>query len=202
MKKLIAIFLSVFMLVTLSACGSTGSVSQKNTTTSSAATAALKDKVSDGNHKVLITYFSWGGNTEKAAKEIQAVTGGDLFRIEPAKGYPTEYTPTTEIAKKELADNARPEVRNKVTNMADYDVVFVGYPIWWGTAPMAVFTFMESYDFTGKTVIPFCTSGGSSIDKSLKDMQSLAAKGTVVKGFNCNDSAGIKPWLTSIGMAK
>lgn len=202
MKKIIAILFSIMMIVTLTACGSSSGNSSSSQKAASASTAQAKDKVPAGNHKILITYFSKTGNTEQAAKEIQAIVGGDLVKIEPAKPYPDDYSTTTDIGKKEKAANARPEVKTKVANMADYDVVFVGYPIWWGTAPMAVFTFMEQYDFTGKTVIPFCTSGGSGIDGSIADIQKAAGKGTVVKGFNCNDSNGIKDWLVNIGLTK
>lgn len=203
MKKLTALFLAMLMLVTLTACGSSNSgAEQKKPAAENTASASIQDKVAEGNHKVLVAYFTWSGNTEKAAQQIHDIVGGDLFKIETAQAYPSEYKTTTEQAKKEKADKARPALKSQVPNMADYDVVFVGYPIWWYTAPMAVFTFMESYDFTGKTVIPFCTSGGSGIEESMKDMQTLAGKGTVVKGFNCNNAGGIRDWLKSIGMAK
>lgn len=205
MRKIFAMVISALMLITLTACGSGSSGSASSSSSQKQATASteqVQNKVADGNHKILITYFSKTGNTEKAAKEIQAIVGGDLVKIEPVKPYPDDYSTTTDIGKKEKADNARPEVKTKVANMADYDVVFVGYPIWWGTAPMAVFTFMEQYDFTGKTVIPFCTSGGSGIDGSMADMRQLIGKGTLVKGFNCNNESGIKDWLVNIGLAK
>ena len=203
MKKILMLVFAAIMMMTVAACGSSGSGSSSASQSKAATTAQVQSKVPTGkDHKVLIAYFSKTGNTEKAANEIHDLVGGDMFKIEPVKPYPDDYTATTDIGKKEKNEKARPEVKGKVANMADYDVVFIGYPIWWGTAPMAVFTFMEATDFTGKTVIPFCTSGGSSIDESMKDMQTLAAKGTVVKGLNCNDSGAIKPWLTGIGMVK
>lgn len=203
MKKIVMLLLSFVMVISLTACGSTGSTASSQKPSSAAASnEQVKEKVADGNHKVLVAYFSKTGNTEKAAQEIHNLVGGDIIKIEPVKTYPDDYTATTDIGKKEKAENARPEVKTKVANMADYDVVFIGYPIWWGTAPMAVFTFMEGYDFSGKTVIPFCTSGGSSIEGSMADMRQLTGKGTLVNGFNCNDASGIKPWLTRIGMTK
>ena len=170
MKKIVMLLLSFVMVISLTACGSTGSTASSQKPSSAAASnEQVKEKVADGNHKVLVAYFSKTGNTEKAAQEIHNLVGGDIIKIEPVKAYPDDYTATTDIGKKEKAENARPEVKTKVANMADYDVVFIGYPIWWGTAPMAVFTFMEGYDFSGKTVIPFCTSGGSSIEGSMAE---------------------------------
>ena len=113
------------------------------------------------DNKILVAYFSWSGNTQYVAEQIAKQTGGTLFRIEPVKPYvkpyPTEYTPCTEVAKKEKEDNARPAIKNKVEDWDSYDTVFIGCPVWWWTAPMIINTFTESYDFKGKTVIPFCT---------------------------------------------
>ncbi len=116
--------------------------------------------------KCLIAYFSRAGNnyvsgnivnlpignTEVVAKMIQEIIGGDLFRIDPVNSYPDDYTETTEVAEKELHDNARPELSSHVENMDSYNVIFLGYPNWWGTMPMPVFTFLEEYDFSGKTI--------------------------------------------------
>ena len=125
--------------------------------------------------KILVAYFSWSGNTEAAAKYIAQKTNADMFVIEREKPYPTEYGPCTEDAKAEKERGDRPAIKGKVENMAQYDVVFVCVPVWWYTAPMPVFTFLEQYDFEGKTVIPFCTaySGPSS---TLKDIASATPK--------------------------
>ena len=114
--------------------------------------------------KVLVAYFSWSGNTREAAQYIAKKTGADEFEIIREKAYPTEYTPCTEDAKAEKEADERPAIKGKVENMAQYDVVFVCVPVWWYTAPMPVFTFLEQYDLKGKIVIPFCTaySGPSS----------------------------------------
>ena len=112
--------------------------------------------------KILVAYFSW-----YVAEQIAKQTGGTLFRIEPVKPYPTEYTPCTEVAKKEKEDNARPAIKNKVEDWDSYDTVFIGCPVWWWTAPMIINTFTESYDFKGKTVIPFCTYASTYRDETL-----------------------------------
>lgn len=152
--------------------------------------------------KVLVGYFSWGGNTRKIANQIHDAVGGDIFEIRTVKPYPTEYKPTTEIAKKELADNARPAIQGKIDNMADYDVIFIGYPIWWHTAPMAVYTFMESYNLSGKTVIPFCTSDGSDLIESMPAIKQLAPNSKILDGITANDSNDVLPWLKKIGMIR
>ncbi len=127
------------------------------------------------NKKTLVAYFSWSGNTAEAANYIAQKTNADLFAIEREKPYPTDYDPCTVDAKDEKERGDRPAIKGKVENMADYDVVFVCVPVWWYTAPMPVYTFLESYDFEGKTVIPFCTaySGPSS---TLKDIVSATPK--------------------------
>ncbi|MBB4034255.1 flavodoxin [Dysgonomonas hofstadii] len=141
------------------------------------------------------------GNTEVVANKIQALTGSDIFRIETVKSYPVDYTETTEVAKKEQNDNARPAIRGKVENMNQYDVIYLGYPNWWGTMPMVLFTFLESYDFKGKTIIPFCTHEGSALGTSIRDIKKLCPdanikQGLAIRGGNVNSSdKAIEDWL-------
>ena len=123
------------------------------------------------------------GNTEVIAKKIQAMTGSDLFEIETVKAYPTDYTETTAVAMDEKKKNARPELTETVDNMDLYDVIYLGYPNWWGTFPMAVFTFLESYDFSGKTIIPFCTNEGSGLGNSERDIKNLCPNANVKPGL-------------------
>jgi len=152
--------------------------------------------------KCLIAYFSRKGNnyvsgrivnlpvgnTEVAAGLIRDLTNGDLFRIEAVNAYPADYTKTTEVAQQELHTNARPKLTGHVENMADYAVIFLGYPDWWGTMPMAVWTFMEEYDFSGKTIIPFCTHEGSGLGHSEKDLAKLCPNAHVLKGLAIRES--------------
>jgi len=123
------------------------------------------------------------GNTEVAAKTIQALAGGDLFRIDPVEPYPSDYQEATEVAQHELSKNARPALSRRVDNMADYGVVCLGYPNWWGTMPMAVFTFLEAHDFAGRTILPFCTHEGSGLGQSEQDIKQLCPRATVLKGL-------------------
>jgi flavodoxin len=106
------------------------------------------------SQKILVAYFSWGGNTRQMATQIQQQTGGDLFEIKTVKPYPGDYNECIDIAKKEQQANARPALVDAVKNWTDYDVVFIGYPNWWGTMPQALFTFLEAYDFSGKQLFP------------------------------------------------
>lgn len=170
--------------------------------------------------KCLIAYFSREGNnyvsgrivnlpignTEVVGKMIQKMTESDIFRIDTVNSYPVDYTETTNVAQEELNDNARPELSNHVENMDSYNVIFLGYPNWWGTMPMAVFTFLEEYDFSGKTIIPFCTHEGSGLGHSEKDIAKLCPKATVLKGLAVNGSSvnaakkDVTNWFGKIGV--
>lgn len=157
-----------------------------------------------GNGKILVAYFSWGGTTQRMAQEIVRQTGADVFRIEPVVPYPTEYTPCTEVAREEKDNNARPAIVSKVENWADYDTVFIGCPVWWWTTPMIICTFAESYDFKGKTVVPFCTYAATYRDETLAriveltpDAEHLAGEGLTSGRIN---EQNISSWLKEIGL--
>ena len=113
------------------------------------------------------------GNTEVAAKMISKLTGSDLFRIETVKKYPEDYHETTKVAKEEMRLDARPELTDRLDNMGEYGTIYLGYPSWLATMPMAVFTFLEAYDFSGKTIVPFCTHEGSGMGRSENDIRKL-----------------------------
>ncbi len=119
------------------------------------------------------------GNTEIAAEFIRKAVGGDLFEIDTVKPYSTDYTTCTQEAQAELRANARPELKEYLDSLDGYDTIFVGYPNWWGTMPMAMFTFLERYDLTGKRIIPFCTNEGSSE----RDLKKICAGATVERGL-------------------
>ena len=173
------------------------------------------------NRKVLIAYFSRTGeqysvgnisegNTAIIAKMIAAKTGGDLFEIKVTKdNYPKGYSALTEYAKAEKQKNARPEIAGKVAKFADYDTVFIGYPNWWGDMPMPVYTFLESYDFNNKNVVPFCTHEGSGIGGTESSVKNAAKGSKALKGFAIyghtaqNERAEaekkVSQWLKEIG---
>ncbi len=149
------------------------------------------------NSKSLIAYYSRKGNnyvggsivnlpignTEVIAKKIQELTGSDMFHIETVKSYPKDYMETTKVAQDEKRKNARPELTETIDDMDSYDVIYLGYPNWWGTMPMAVFTFLESYDFSGKTIIPYCTHEGSGMGNSERDIKKLCPTAKVLSGL-------------------
>ena len=133
--------------------------------------------------KNLIAFFSKTGNTAKVAEAIRKNTGGTMFQIVPEIAYSEDYDETVKIARNELDTKARPAIKGKVENFAAYDVVFVGFPSYWATAPMSVFTFLESYDFSGKTIVPFVTHEGSSFGRSISDIASSCPKAKILDGL-------------------
>jgi len=149
------------------------------------------------NSKSLIAYFSRKGNnyvagsivnlpignTEVIAKKIQKLTGSDIFQIKTVKSYPEDYTETTNVAREEKRENARPELTEIVDKMDSYDLIYIGYPNWYGTMPMTVFTFLESYDFSRKTIIPYCTHEGSGMGNSERDIKKLCPNAKVLSGL-------------------
>ena len=122
------------------------------------------------------------GNTHIIAEMIAAETGADLFEIKPVTPYPDDYTECTEVAKRELEDNARPEIKGDV-NVEDYDIIFIGYPNWWGDVPMPVYTFIEKHSWQGKTVIPFCTHEGSGLGTTEARIEAACEGATVLDGL-------------------
>jgi len=157
-----------------------------------------------GDSKMLVVYFSWGGTTGRMAQEIVKQTGADVFRIEPVVPYPTEYTPCTEVAREEKDNNARPAIVGKVENWEQYDTVFIGCPVWWWTTLMIICTFAESYDFKGKTVVPFCTYASTYRDETLARIVELTpdAKHLTGEGLTSGriNEQNIAAWLKEIGI--
>ena len=138
------------------------------------------------NKKVLVAYFSATGITEKLANTLAKATGGDIFEIKPEKPYTSEdldWTNTQSRSSVEMRDkHCRPAIASKLEDISAYEVVFVGFPVWWYREPSIVDTFLESYDFSGKTVVPFATSGGSPIGNSANNMKLVAPKSTIPEG--------------------
>ncbi|MDD4848902.1 MAG: flavodoxin [Bacteroidales bacterium] len=165
--------------------------------------------------KILIAYYSRRGqnyvsgnivnlkhgNTEVVAEKIQKQIGGELFQMETVEEYPIDYTETTNVSMAELRSRARPELVSFPESLDDYDTIYLGYPNWWGTFPMAVFTFLEAFDFSGKTIIPFCTHEGSGLGHSIKDIQQTCIGANVTNaiairgGSVANADSTIKSWL-------
>jgi flavodoxin len=137
--------------------------------------------------KILVVYFSHSGNTRAVARQIHAKVGGDIFEIQTIKPYPTDYNILVEQAKQELKSDYRPELKSRLKNVRQYDLIFLGYPDWWGTYPQAVKVFLSECDFSGKTIVPFCTHGGSEFGRSLKDLAKMSPKSTILQGLAIRD---------------
>lgn len=155
--------------------------------------------------KILIAYFTRTNNTEKIAEMIQEYTKGDIFKIEVLNPYPEAYRATTDQAKKELESGYLPPLKSKIENLDSYDTIFIGYPIWWGTVPTPMRTFLSENDLSGKTIIPFCTHGGGGAGTSTADLTALAPKFTVVSDGYVTRNAGagrtqgeVTQWLDSL----
>lgn len=160
--------------------------------------------MNNNGKKILVAYFSWSGNTKAVAEEIHKQVGGDIVEIVPATPCSETYSVTVAKAKAEQAANARPAISTKIADFDKYDVVFLGYPNWWGSFPMPVATFVETYKLDGKTVAPFFTHGGGGEQRCLSDLQKLTpnAKFTqdlVLSGSSAKNAQGqIKSWLDSL----
>lgn len=168
MKKILLLLIGFLTIVNSSACSGDQTLLEP-TTDNEVNDNHSTDNYFDGK-KVLVAYFSWGGTTKRMAEEIQLITGADMFEIKPVKPYPTAYTPCTEVAREEKEHHARPAIVGNVENWNDYDVVFIGCPVWWWTTPMIIHTFCESYEFKGKTVVPFCTYAATYRDETLAEI--------------------------------
>ncbi|MBP3515199.1 MAG: flavodoxin [Proteobacteria bacterium] len=145
-------------------------------------TAVTQAQTITPDNKVLVAYYSRSGNTAAIAGYIHQAAGGDIFEITPVTPYPNDYRQTTEQAKKEIAAGIRPALKNKISNLKDYDVIFIGSPCWWGTIASPVATFLAENDFSGKKIIPFMTHGGSGFGHSLADIRTLAPQAEIIEG--------------------
>lgn len=168
--------------------------------------AGTENTASSGG-KVLIAYFSWGGNTRGIAEEIQTQTNADLFEIKPVTPYSTDYNTVLDEAQRDQNGQARPELAEHIENMDEYDVIILGYPNWWASIPMPIASFLEEYNFSGKTIIPFCSHGGGRFGQSLTAIAKLAPDSVMGEGLSVHYSGGsslpddISEWLAENGIA-
>lgn len=157
----------------------------------------------NGDGKILIAYFSWGGNTKGVAEEIQRQTGADLFEITLVNPYSSDYNTVLDEAQRDQNAQARPELTSHIDNMDEYDIVMIGYPNWWASIPMPIASFLEGYDFSGKTILPFCSHGGGRFGQSLTAISKLAPNATMGEALSIHYSGGselssdVTDWLNS-----
>ena len=160
----------------------------------------------ESSGKMLIAYFSWSGNTQGVAEEIQRQTGADIFEIVPVPAYSDDYNTVLMEAQRDQHEQARPAITNPPQSIDEYDVILLGYPNWWASIPMPIATFLESYDFSGKTILPFCSHGGGRFGQSLTAIAKLTPQAVIAPGLSVHYSGGsglpndVQAWLESQGI--
>lgn len=217
MKKVFSAFMIITVLFCFSACSnssetrggesstseiSSNSTQQTNSMAQEAENTMPASETEETASKALVVYFSCTGNTKAVAERISQLTGADLYEIVPEIPYTDEdlnYNDDSCRANKEMNDaSARPAIGSDAVDISDYDTVYIGYPIWWGTMPRIINTFLDTYDLSGKTVMPFCTSGSSGISKSVSDIRAEEPDADVRDGLRASDSSdsSIDEWLS------
>jgi flavodoxin len=159
-----------------------------------------------GTGKILVVYFSWGGTTRGIAQQIHERAGGDIFEIECVTPYSTNYNTCLDEALRDQRANARPALKTHVSNIAQYDIILLGYPNWWASIPAPVASFLEEYDLAGKTIIPFCSHGGGRFGQSLTAIAKLEPQAKIGDALSVHYSGGsslandITAWLRKNGI--
>ena len=219
MKKIYSLIIAFNLLLTFTACSNntndeSSSSAQQQSGTPDSISADKSDNQNDSStpavtgSKSLVIYFSWSGNTENVAKSIQSQTDSDIFEIVPATPYSDDYDTVVDLAQEEQRSKARPAISGTIKNIADYDVIYVGFPNWWGDMPMILYTFFDTYDLSSKTIALFCTSGGSGLSGTVNEVKSLEPNATVTEGLHIGSGSSSNPdkavseWLNDIGLAK
>lgn len=227
MKKIFSLCLTLVLALTLAACGSpagqggSGSAPDAAPSASNTPEAAPAGQQPDsapveseepaetdgGETKILIAYFSATNNTEGIANHLESILDADLYEIVPETPYTSDdlnYNDSSCRSSQEMDDpDARPAISGSVDNMEQYDVIFLGYPIWWGEAPRIINTFLESYDLSGKTIAPFCTSASSPMGSSATKLQNLADSATWLEGQRFSGGAAVtdvQSWVDSLNL--
>ena len=220
MKKIISLFMALAMVLSLAACSTNEAPNDSTPQESSSQTNENTSAPSNINGKNLVVYFSMPdnvdnstvvidgetlGNTQYMAYVIEETVGADIFRIEPETPYPTDHDTLVDLAKEEQNDNARPKIKDTIENFDTYENIFVGYPNWWGDMPMILYSFFDEYDFSGKTIIPFNTHGGSGFSDTISTIKELEPNAEVLDGksISRNDiqdaEQEIIDWVKSLG---
>lgn len=236
MKKIISAFMIITLLFALTACSSQSVDNETvndNTTSTKQVTDNQNETENNIEQKILIAYFSVPenvdtngadavagasivvsneekmGNTEYVANVIQKATGGDLFEIKTENEYPLDHEELVDYARREQSENARPKLTAVVDNFEQYDVIFIGYPNWWADMPMPVYSFLEAYDFSGKTIIPFITHGGSGASNTISTISQIQPDAVVsdnafvVSRNDVSESENdMIEWLENLGYKK
>lgn len=229
MKKAFTVLAAFALLLSLSACSSTANEESSPPPQQSGSQTSASEEESDSpgassgsaeessgqtdfsapaetGSESLVVYFSWSGNTENVAKSVQSQTDSDIFEIVPATSYSDDYDTVLDVAQEEQKENARPAISGSIENIDQYDVVYVGFPNWWGDMPMILYSFFDEYDFSGKTIIPFNTHGGSGFSGTISTIKELEPNAEVLDGksISRNDiqdaEQEIVDWVNSLDL--
>ena len=233
-KKLFAVMMASMLTFALAACGNTGNNGEESTipepstmkapvveteseseTEESTLPADTSEEATESETELedmavtgVVVYFSWSGNTEAVAVEIQNQTGADTFRLVPAEPYTDDYDALLDIAQEEQRNGARPAISGSIENFDSYEVVYLGFPNWWGDMPMILYSFLDDYDLSGKTIVPFVTSGGSGFSNTIRTIESMEPDAEVLDGLSLGSSqaanAGdaVANWLSGLGLVE
>lgn len=204
-KKILALIIVIILLVVVGGVFAFINSNRNNNRTEN----TVNDGASEDNQsnsqvtgKVLVLYFSQSGNTEKVANFIHDEVGGDLIKLEVAKAYPSDYNELVNYAQEEQRNNSRPELKTKISNIDEYDTIFLGYPNWWADMPMPLYTFLDEYDLSGKTIAPFITHGGSGLSGTPNKIKQEEPNATVTEGLAVSGSqaesskSSVQTWLS------
>ena len=233
-KKLFAVMMASMLTFALAACGNTGNNGEESTipepstmkapvveteseseTEESTLPADTSEEATESETELedmavtgVVVYFSWSGNTEAVAAEIQNQTGADTFRLVPAEPYTDDYDALLDIAQEEQRNGAWPAISGSIENFDSYEVVYLGFPNWWGDMPMILYSFLDDYDLSGKTIVPFVTSGGSGFSNTIRTIESMEPDAEVLDGLSLGSSqaanAGdaVANWLSGLGLVE
>ena len=226
MKKVIALLTVMILIFALAGCGANSTEEQNaastsetqsettaqknenptaaNDETTAANDAAEQPQTNESASKTLVVYFSATGTTKAVAEQIASFTGADIYEITASQPYSDDdlnwHDSSSRTTKEQNDKTVRPEIGSETISLDGYDTVFIGFPIWWGEEPRIMDTFVESYDFSGKTMIPFCTSGGSGIGSSGDNLKANAGSGSWLEGERLSSSSDIEGWINGLGL--
>ena len=220
-KKIMALIVAIIILAILGVIvfmvTNSNSSNQENANTTSNVQSSNTQNVVNVNNdennnnptkhtgNVLVLYFSQSGNTEAVANFIHDAVGGDIVKLETETPYPSDYDELVDYAQEEQRENARPALSTRIDNIDEYDTIFLGYPNWWGDMPMPIYTFLDEYDLSGKTIAPFITHGGSGLSGTPENIKEEEPNATVTEGLavsgssSRNSQSTVNNWLSQIG---
>lgn len=197
---IVIIGIVIYMFITIANNSNRNNVTNPNESSNN-----VTEQNPNNDQNILVLYFSISGNTEKVANIIHDNVGGDIIKLETVEEYPSDYDELVDYAQEEQQENARPELSTKIDDIEAYDIIFLGYPNWWGDMPMPIYTFLEEYDLREKTIAPFITHGGSGLSNTPENIQGEEPEATVTEGLaiygsDARDSeSDVINWLTSLG---